>query len=173
MMIDRALELAGVAGVIVLGFLVPGSAIAQQSQTDPSDQLAEVIVTASKRAEPLQKAPEAVSALSADVLQDMGATSFADYARTVPSLTFTDLGAGREKPALRGINATVGSDTVGYYIGETPVESVYLGSAINPNLIDLDHIEVCADRRALCRRRVHRRDHQVDSHGSQSVESGG
>jgi len=109
----------------------------------PTDQLAEVIVTAEKRSEPLQDVPAAVSALSGETLQAMGAESFADYARSIPGLTFSDQGAGRQTPAIRGINPSTGSGTVGYYIDETPIAGIEgNGTVVNPNLIDIDRIEV-------------------------------
>jgi iron complex outermembrane recepter protein len=123
----------------LIATVLASSAIAQQAD---EGTLQEVVVTATKRAEPLQNVPEAVSAITGEALQAMGADSFTDYARTIPSLAFTDAGAGREKPSIRGLNASVGEDTVGYYIGETPLQSVYLGSSPNPALIDIDRIEV-------------------------------
>src|SRR5207302_3810988 len=82
-------------------------------------------------------------------LKAMGSESFDDYARTIPGLTFTEAGAGRETPSIRGINATTGSRAVGYYIGETPVPDTTdnatpgpNSSLINPYLVDVDRIEV-------------------------------
>jgi outer membrane receptor protein involved in Fe transport len=105
-----------------------------------------VIVSAQKRSEALQDVPEAISAITGEGLAAMGAESFTDYARTIPGLTFTDEGNGRQKPTIRGLNAVIGSDTVGYYIGETPIESTgasnYGNSVANPSLVDIDRIEV-------------------------------
>ena len=89
-----------------------------------ADQLQEITVTAEKRSERLQDVPLSVSALSGDTLQAMGAQSFTDYARSIPGLTFTDLGGGRQIPAIRGINPSVGEGTVGYYIDETPIAGI-------------------------------------------------
>jgi iron complex outermembrane recepter protein len=139
--------LAPLATWTLLTILHADESFAQQQQAEaaPTDRLEEITVTATKRAEPLQDVPEAVSALTGATLQEMGAASFTDYARSIPGLTFTDLGAGREVLSIRGINATVGAATVGYYIGETPIPQ-FFGSgtspAVNPNLIDIDRIEV-------------------------------
>jgi iron complex outermembrane receptor protein len=108
-------------------------------------ELETVIVTAEKRSEPLQDVPAAVSALTAASLEAMGAESFTDYARSIPGLTFQDLGGGRQTPTLRGINPNTGVAAVGYYIGETPMPSASSaigGFAANPRLIDIDRIEV-------------------------------
>jgi outer membrane receptor protein involved in Fe transport len=107
-------------------------------------KLEEILVTAAKRTERLQDVPASVSALSGATLQDMGATDFTDYARSIPGLTFTDAGAGRQTLAIRGVNpsaATAG--TVGYYIDETPIPGMEgNGTALNPSLVDIDRIEV-------------------------------
>jgi outer membrane receptor protein involved in Fe transport len=108
-------------------------------------QLEEVIVTAEKRSERLQEVPAAVSALSGDTLQAMGAQQFTDYARSIPGLTFTDAGAGRQAPSIRGLNPTAGSGTVGYYIDETPIPGIQgtgYSISISPSLVDIDRVEV-------------------------------
>ncbi len=114
---------------------------AQQSdpgqQEETAGQLQEIIVTAEKRSERLQDVPAAISALSGATLEAMGAQSLGDYARTVPGLTYTDMGDGVDKLSIRGLNASTGSATVGYYIGETP-----MAQAVNPDLLDLQRIEV-------------------------------
>lgn len=112
------------------------------AQTDMGTKHLEiVVVTAQKRSERLQDVPSAVTALTGGELQAMGAESFTDYARSVPGLAFTDKGDGFAKPSIRGVNATIGFDTVGYYIGETPLES-NAGIVVNPYLIDIARIEV-------------------------------
>jgi outer membrane receptor protein involved in Fe transport len=113
----------------------------QQGDQGPTEalsgQLQEVVVTAEKRSERLQDVPAAISALSGATLEAMGAKSLQDYARTVPGLTYTDMGDGVDKLSIRGLNASTGSATVGYYIGETP-----MAGAVNPDLLDLERIEV-------------------------------
>jgi iron complex outermembrane receptor protein len=108
-----------------------------------SDELPEIIVTAEKRSQNLQDVPASVSALSGETLQAMGAESFTDYARSIPGLTFTDACAGRQTPAIRGINPSVGAGAVGYYIDETPIAGIEGGGGIvQPTLIDINRIEV-------------------------------
>ena len=120
----------------------PNAPLAQQ-RSPAADELPEIMVTAEKRTERLQDVPSSVSALSGETLQDMGAREFTDYARSIPGLTFTDSGAGRQTPAIRGINPSAGSATVGYYIDETPIPAPLGGGvAANPRLVDIDRVEV-------------------------------
>ncbi len=124
---------------------VQNASQAQEAATkSPSaDELPEIMVTAEKRSENLQDVPASVSALSSATLQAMGAETFTDYARAIPGLTFTDSGAGRQTPAIRGINPSAGSGTVGYYIDETPIPGLQGGGIVlNPSLVDIDRIEV-------------------------------
>jgi len=114
-----------------------------QQKSAGADELPEIMVTAEKRSERLQDVPASVSALSGQSLQDMGATEFTDYARSIPGLTFTDSGAGRQTPAIRGINPSAGAATVGYYIDETPIPApANSGVMVNPRLVDIDRVEV-------------------------------
>jgi len=116
----------------------PSSPAAEQGTS-----LAEIVVTAEKRAERLQDIPASVSALSGDTLQAMGAESFTDYARSIPGLTFTDSGGGRQTPAIRGINPSAGAGTVSFYIDETPIPGTQgSGDMVEPALVDIDRIEV-------------------------------
>jgi outer membrane receptor protein involved in Fe transport len=113
--------------------------------------LKEVVVTAELVRQPLQNVPEAVSAVSGAELNAMGAQSFTSYARTVPGLNFIDLGDGRENVNIRGLSSAVGAATVGYYIGDIPIEnahggqydiSSFGGSPIDPDILDLNRVEV-------------------------------
>src|SRR5271156_4717253 len=85
------------------------------------DSLEEIFVTATKREESLQKIPISVTAISGRDLEDRNAVNFDDYARGVPDLSFTDLGDGRERIAIRGVDSKIGQAVVGYYYGETPI----------------------------------------------------
>jgi iron complex outermembrane recepter protein len=123
-------------------------AIAAPSDLFAAEQdatLEEIIVTAQKREQTLQEVPIAISALSGKDLSELGARDFVDYAYTIPGLSFSDRGAGREKLSIRGINVTTGSPAVTYYIGETPIPATtgtLRLASVNPKLIDMDRIEV-------------------------------
>jgi outer membrane receptor protein involved in Fe transport len=121
------------------------SAPALPDENPGSEGLQEIIVTAQKRSESLQSVPEAITAITAQSLEALGAIDLTTYARTVPGLTFTDLGTGRQTVAIRGLNASLGSATVSYYIDETPIPAEQGNiprAQANPNLVDIDRIEV-------------------------------
>lgn len=54
--------------------------------------LEEVVVTAQKREQSLQDVPLAVTAFSADKIDELGIGDFADYALQIPSLSFKSFG---------------------------------------------------------------------------------
>ena len=80
--------------------LVLGSLLAMQLALaeNSSDSLTEIVVTAQRRAERLQDVPEAISALSGDLLNQMRLQGNADLAAYVPSLFFRRAGPGRDNP---------------------------------------------------------------------------
>jgi iron complex outermembrane receptor protein len=115
---------------------------------DPTDVLQEIIVTATKRSESIQEIPISITALTGATLEAEGALNFDEYARSVPGLSFTDTGVGRERIAIRGIDATVGSTVVGYYLDETPIPDASGQTlsaenvAFDPELVDINRVEV-------------------------------
>ncbi len=107
-------------------------------------QLEEVVVTAQKRAESVQDIPVAITAISAETLENMGLNSFEDLTKVSPSLTITENNNKNENPiALRGIGTfsfSIGVEpSVAVVIDEIPVARS--GGAFN-NLADIERIEV-------------------------------
>jgi len=81
----RALCLMSTSMLFGMGLATP----AMGQQADDSLVLEEIVVTAQKRSERLQDVPLAVSALSADALEQSQINSTAGMANLVPSLTYT------------------------------------------------------------------------------------
>jgi iron complex outermembrane recepter protein len=118
----------------VLGGL-PCSVMAVDEGGD-STAVQEIVVTARKRAESLESVPLSITAFSADTLEKAKISSFEDYARLVPNLSFasgTGINDGRQV-AVRGV---YGFDTTGFYIDDLPVPA-----SLNPRIVDVDRIEV-------------------------------
>ena len=118
----------------------------QRGSLPDLDSLEEILVTATKRQEPLQTIPISVTALSGQALEDRNALNFDDYARSIPGLSFMDLGDGRERIAIRGVDSKIGQAVVGYYFGETPIpDSSSISAervAFDPELVDINRVEV-------------------------------
>ncbi|HXK16727.1 MAG TPA: Plug domain-containing protein, partial [Polyangiaceae bacterium] len=129
--------LAGAAALI----LASAGARADDRSAESVTTLDEVIVTAQKRSENIQSVPISVTAISERSLELLGASDQLGYFFTVPALNFQSQGPtgdqhGNVSLSLRGVAATSGANTVGFYINETPIHFV------NPNLFDVNRIEV-------------------------------
>ena len=66
----------------------------------------EVVVTATKREEPLQDVPIAVTALTEQTLERVGAANFSDYALQLPGVTAGGSGPGQNTIYIRGVAST-------------------------------------------------------------------
>jgi iron complex outermembrane recepter protein len=107
--------------------------------------LEEVVVTAQKRQERLVDVPLSISAVSGDDLDKRGINNATALSFTVPSLTVTELGGGRDLVAIRGISGVRGSSAlVGVYLDEAPVSGNRIGymSNLDVRAFDFDRVEV-------------------------------
>jgi len=113
------------------------AATAEDAKDDETVGLEEVIVTATKRAASLQEIPMAITAISEQELERLGAVSLLDFAVRVPNLAMAYEADGRfdsSSPSIRGI---FGVGTTGFYFDDTPVNA-----SILPRVMDLERIEV-------------------------------
>ncbi|PCJ44433.1 MAG: TonB-dependent receptor [Alphaproteobacteria bacterium] len=128
-------------GTTCLTALLVAGSVAPTFAADEEERgfkgLEEIVITASKREQTLQEAGMSVTAIGAQDLERMGATSFTDFAVRVPNLGFGNESDGRfnaNSPAIRGV---FGDNTTGFYIDDTP-----LPASIQPRVIDVQRIEV-------------------------------
>ena len=112
------------------------------------ERIEEVVVSAQKREERLLDVPQSVSILSSENLSKLAATSFQDFADTVPGLSFQTAGPGFTQISLRGVTAGLDvSPTVGVYVDDVPYgSSTSFARAsqitLDAALFDIDRIEV-------------------------------
>ena len=105
--------------------------------------LSEVIVTAEKRAEPLQDVPAAVSVVSSAELARLQAVQLTDYAAYVPGLQVDSGGTpGQTQITLRGIDANGGGATVGTYIDDSALGSSSLFAQGASYQLDLNPYDI-------------------------------
>jgi len=107
-------------------------------------ELAELMVTAEKRHEPLRGSPFAVSALDEREIVRLGASSLSDVASQIAGVAETNLGPGRNKIFIRGLSdgAFTGrtQSTVGLYLDEVPI--TYNAPDPDLRLTDVERVEV-------------------------------
>jgi outer membrane receptor protein involved in Fe transport len=114
-----------------------------------------IIVTAQKRSEDIQKVPLSIQALPTEKLGQLHISSFDDYAKYFPGLTYTvsppGNGGGNGGPTsvtinMRGIvsgndgNHSGPLPTVGVYLDEQPITSI--DGTLDPHIYDISRIEV-------------------------------
>src|SRR5206468_2266740 len=110
------------------------------------DHLDDIIVTARRRPEPLQRTPVSVVALTRADLESRSVTNLRSLQNFVPNLTFApsqNVGEAAANVFIRGIGQedfAVGAEAgVGFY-----VDGVYFARSLGMmmNLIDIERIEV-------------------------------
>jgi iron complex outermembrane receptor protein len=124
--------------------------LAQQSSPAPESSAAalgleEIVVTAQKREEKLNRVPISISALSETHLEQIGAKDLAGFAREIPGLSVqAATNGGAPSIVIRGISSAAGDATVGVYIDDTPVQAVKSSFSADPTpkLFDIERVEV-------------------------------
>ena len=122
----------------------------QSGQTESTASLEDVIVTAQRRAEGVDKVPISITALSQSTMNDFHIQSFADLATIVPGLDApppAPVEQGSSDVAIRGIFSGGNAPTTAIYIDETPIAARELSGAgpsgsFHPDIFDLDRVEV-------------------------------
>src|SRR5579862_7107511 len=123
------------------------SAAADAAMSSGPEQLQEVVVTAEKRAESIDKVPISVSALSRDEMMQRNITDMAGVAAVTPGVDFQNTGSTIAL-SIRGISSGIsGYSTTGIYIDEVPVQirldnGIVPGTNTTPLVFDLDRVEV-------------------------------
>jgi iron complex outermembrane receptor protein len=123
---------------------------ATATDTEASDAIQEITVTAQRRTENIQDVPITIQALTAETLSQLSVTTFDDYVRYLPNVTVASNGPGQGDIYMRGLSVgNAGSQSSGT-IGGFPNVAIYLdeqsGQLPSRNLdvyaADLERIEV-------------------------------
>ena len=138
-----------------LGALAPAIALAQAAapaadQAATPEQkpagLGEIVVTATRRAESVQKVPISLQALTPEKLEQRQVVNFADYAALLPSVSYASLGPGRSDLYFRGISFdsegagdTSQRSVAGIYLDEIPMTTA--GRMPEVHVYDMQRVE--------------------------------
>lgn len=114
------------------------------SPVDHQDAIGEIVVTAPRRPELIQRASSAMTAVGSERLTRTGVTGMQELDNLVSGMTVTNLGPGRNKILLRGVSDGVFTgltqSTVGLYLDLAPI--TYSAPDPDLKLIDIDRVEV-------------------------------
>jgi outer membrane receptor protein involved in Fe transport len=123
---------------------------ATATDTEASDSIQEITVTAQRRTENIQNVPITIQALTAETLNQLSVSTFDDYVRYLPNVTAPSNGPGQGNIFMRGLSVgQAGSQSSGS-IGGFPNVAIYLddqsGQLPARNLdiyaADLERIEI-------------------------------
>jgi iron complex outermembrane receptor protein len=136
----------------------PNGAMEDQTQNRPATQpgstrqspsLEEIIVTATRREESVEKVPISIHALSQSDLTQAHIQDISDIAAVTPGLLFAGFNgfaSTNTSISIRGMNVVTGASVVGLYVDDTPIQTriVGIGNVGNPYpvLFDLNRVEV-------------------------------
>lgn len=121
---------------------------ADAAQEQSNVVLENVIVTAQKRQEDLQDVPLSITALGTEKLEQLNVTDFDDYAKYLPSLSYTSFGPGFSRVFFRGVssgdngNHSGSQPSVGQYLDEQPITTIQ--GALDIHIYDIARVEALA-----------------------------
>lgn len=142
MSLNRLTVLA--ASTALTALIIPAAMAQEAPQGDQRTTLEEIVVTAQKREESLQKVPVAVTALSEDAIVNARITSVANLSGFAPNLQILNQGlASIPTVVLRGISSGVSNNAVDPKIGMY-LNGVYIGRSVGSafDLADIERVEV-------------------------------
>ena len=141
--------------IVAVTMLGAGSApaFAQETAAQADDgSIADIVVTATRREESLNKIPVAIQALSGDALDDLNITSFDKLIEYLPNVRSASQGPGTSSIYIRGLSTdtpglqilgTAGAyPTVALYVNDAPASLV--GRNLDLYAADLQRVEVLA-----------------------------
>ncbi|HEY5290208.1 MAG TPA: TonB-dependent receptor, partial [Caulobacteraceae bacterium] len=108
--------------------------------------LSEVIVTAEKRSENIQKVPMSIQAIDTKKLEQLNVTNFQDYVKYIPSIQFETFAPSVTTIYMRGVadggngNHSGPLPSVGAYLDELPITTI--GGTIDIHVYDMARVEV-------------------------------
>jgi iron complex outermembrane receptor protein len=104
-----------------------------------SSAVAEVVVTANKRAEPLSKIGEGISVVSGTQLEKLSANTLEDYLGFIPGVEFTSYGRpGQDQISIRGIASQALGAAIATYVDGIPVGSASNEAQGSSYTVDID-----------------------------------
>ncbi len=142
----RLIGRSGITALLASTMLLGSGVAFAQTATAPDDALdGDIIVTAQKRNESIQKVPISLQALSPAVLEEHQVNAFDDYVKLLPSVSYQSFGPGQSQLFFRGIAS--GGDglpggalpTTGVYLDDIPVTTI--GALLDVHPYDIARVE--------------------------------
>ncbi len=133
------------AALLTSTAIIAAPAFAQTADEENTDSV-EIVVTAQKRSESLQKVPISIQAIGTAKLEQLNISNFSGYAQQLPSVSFQGSGTpGVNVIYMRGVasggdgNHSGSLPSVGVYLDEQPVTTI--GGNLDVHIYDIARIE--------------------------------
>ncbi|MGD9598322.1 MAG: TonB-dependent receptor [Steroidobacteraceae bacterium] len=124
---------------VAVSLSVAATAAPAQEAAPAAAMLDEIVVTARRAEESLQKVPLSITAIGESDIQAMGISRVEDIAALTPGFSFRQgFGRGFERPVIRGMSNIQGSPNASFFIDGVFVN----GSITGYNLDNVERIEV-------------------------------
>ena len=120
-----------------------GAADVSGTEAAATGALEEIVVTATRREESINRVPISITAITQDAIDQKGIKDFSDVVRFTPGVAIDS--SQTNQISIRGISSSGGSGTTGIYIDDTPIQVRALGFNSDDALVklfDLDRVEV-------------------------------
>ena len=123
---------------------------ATATDTEASEAIQEITVTAQRRTENMQDVPISIQALTGETLTQLNVTTFDDFVKYVPNVTTAGSGPGQNSIFMRGLSVGVTGQQGTGTTGPIPNVAVYLdevsgalpGRNMDVYAADIERIEV-------------------------------
>ncbi|MFZ1867198.1 MAG: TonB-dependent receptor [Steroidobacteraceae bacterium] len=145
---NRSLTVFALASALCVAVVAATPAFAQDGDSSIESTLSEVIVTATRRAEPVSKVGEGISVVTSEQLDMLSANSLEDFVQLTPGLSLQSYGSpGYGSFEIRGISPQSVGATVAIYIDDIPFggsSNLSEGGDFTPDLdpADIQRVEV-------------------------------
>jgi iron complex outermembrane receptor protein len=139
----RRTQVAATSGLVL--FLMTMPALYAQEASEKG--LDEIVVTATRKEEPLDRVPISVVALTQQAMDEANVRNISDIQQLAPGLQFSPQAgaAGTSTISIRGVSSGIGASTTGIYIDDTPIQIRNTGNGASnpfPLVFDLERVEV-------------------------------
>jgi len=140
-------SISPIAAAVSAALVSPVAALAQEDGA-ADDELENIIVTATKIEQDLQRISKDVQAIPEAMLRELGALNTEDYVRFMPSVNWLNLNtAGDNFVIFRGVNTTnsgfVGTQSSSVYLDEIPLTGT-AGDQPDIRMMDIARVEALA-----------------------------
>ena len=126
------------------------STTAAAAAAEDARVIEEIVVTATKRAEPMQDIPVSIQAMNGNQIDELGVDNFDEYVQYLPNVVYSGRGPGQAELYIRGAATEQSSITISSIQGSAPAVALYQdeqpvsfgGRNLDIYSTDLERIEV-------------------------------